>query len=400
MTDFLKRTWAEINLNAIRNNYEVIRGAVRAETKICWVVKADGYGHGATFVARELERMGADWFAVSNLEEAIQLRRSGITRPILILGYTPASMAGKLCELGISQTVFSLPYAGELSAECVRLGVTLPIHVKVDTGMSRLGFVYQEQEHDAIDQIETACQMPGLCPEGIFTHFAVSDEGDDGQAFTMTQFRHFMHAVGELQKRGITFPIRHCANSGATLDYPETHLDMVRPGLIAYGLLPSQKIRHPLPLIPAMELKTIISMLKTVGENTPVSYGSCFVTSRPTTLATVPIGYADGYPRVLHGKADMLVCGKRAPVVGRVCMDQLMLDVTDIPGAKVGMTVTIFGQDGGLVIPVDELASYNQTISYEMVCLVGKRVPRIYLRDGKAIGQLNYICPPVPEPDA
>lgn len=399
MTDFLKRTWAEINLNAIRHNYEVIRASVRAETKICWVVKADGYGHGATFVARELERMGADWFAVSNLEEAIQLRRSGITRPILILGYTPPSMAEKLCELHISQTVFSLPYAMELSQECARLGVALPIHVKVDTGMSRLGFVYQGQEHDAIDAIEQVCQMKGLVPEGIFTHFAVSDEGDDGQAFTMAQFHHFLHAVAQLEKRGISFPIRHCANSGATLDYPDTHLDMVRPGIIAYGLLPSQNIRHPLPLVPAMELKTIISMLKTVDANTPVSYGSCFVTKRPTSLATVPIGYADGYPRVLHGRADMLVCGKRARIVGRVCMDQLMLDVTDIPNAKAGMTVTIFGRDGDLMIPVDELAAHNQTIPYEMVCLVGKRVPRIYLRDGKAVGQLNYICPAVEEPN-
>lgn len=399
MNDFLKRTWAQIDLNAIRHNYQVIRQSVRPETKICWVVKADGYGHGATFVARELEDMGADWFAVSNLEEAIQLRRCDIKAPILILGYTPPSMTEKLCELGISQTVFSLPYARELSQECTRLGLTLPIHIKVDTGMSRLGFVYQDQaaNGDAIDQIEQACQCAGLLPEGIFTHFAVSDEGSDGQEFTMTQFHHFMHVVTQLENRGLSFPIRHCANSGATLDYPETHLDMVRPGIIAYGLLPSQKIRRPLPLIPAMELKTIISMLKTVGPNTPVSYGSCFVTSRQTALATIPIGYADGYPRFLHGKADMLVCGKRAPVVGRVCMDQLMLDVTGIPDAKAGMTVTIFGRDRGAVLSVDELASLNQTINYEMVCIVGKRVPRLYLRDGNPVGQLNYICPPAGE---
>lgn len=396
MTDFLKRTWAEIDLNAIRHNYKVIRDSVRPETKICWVVKADGYGHGATFVARELERMGADWFAVSNLEEAIQLRRCEIKTPILILGYTPPSMADKLCELNISQTVFSLPYARELSQECSRLGITLPIHVKLDTGMSRLGFVYQDQaiHQNAIEEIRQACQLEGLLPEGIFTHFAVSDEGDGGQDFTMAQFGLFLHAVDQLQQRGITFPIRHCANSGATLDYPQTHLDMVRPGIIVYGLLPSQQIRHPLPLQPAMELKTIISMLKTVGPNTPVSYGSCFVTTRQTSLATIPIGYADGYPRLLHGKADMLVCGKRAPVVGRVCMDQLMLDVTDIPEAKVGMTVTIFGRDQGNAIPVDELASLNQTIPYEMVCIVGKRVPRVYLHDGNPVGQLNYICPP------
>ena len=210
----------------------------------------------------------------------------------------------------------------------------------------------------------------------------------------MQQYHCFMDAIRILEKRGITFSLCHCANSGATLDYPEMHLDMVRPGDIAYGLMPSGKIRHPLPLRPAMELKTIISMPENGGKkNTPVSYGCRFVTQKKTRLATVPIGYADGYPRVLHNKADMLVCGKRARIVGRVCMDELMLDVTEIPEAQEGMTVTIFGQDGEESIPVDELAALNDTINYEMVYIVGKRVPRIYLRDGKPVGQLNYICP-------
>ncbi len=395
MNDFLKRTWAEINLDAIRNNYTVIRNAVNPKTKICWVVKADGYGHGATFIAKELESMGAEWFAVSNLEEAIQLRRSKIQAPILILGYTPASMAEKLHELNISQTVFSLQYGKELAQHATHAGVSINVHIKVDTGMSRIGFLYQKAERDGevLKEIEAVCKLDGLRPEGIFTHFAVSDEGTDGEFFTLEQYHCFMDAIRILEKRGITFSLRHCANSGATLDYPEMHLDMVRPGVIAYGLMPSGKIRHPLPLQPAMELKTIISMLKTVEEDTPVSYGCRFVTQKKTRLATVPIGYADGYPRVLHNKADMLVCGKRARIVGRVCMDQLMLDVTEIPEAREGMTVTIFGQDGEESIPVDELAALNDTINYEMVCIVGKRVPRIYLRGGKPVGQLNYICP-------
>lgn len=395
MENFLKRTWAEINLDAIRHNYTVIRQAVNPAAKICWVVKADGYGHGAAFVARELESMGAEWFAVSNLEEAIQLRRSGITASLLILGYTPAALADKLAELNISQTVFSLSYGKELSEHAARLGVTVKIHIKVDTGMSRIGFLYQDIQRDAavLPEIETVCRMDGLMPEGIFTHFAVSDEGEDGEAFTRAQYRCFQDAFTRLEQRGLTFPLRHCANSGATLDYPDLHLDMVRPGIIAYGLLPSKKIRRPLPLTPAMELKTIISMLKTVEEDTFVSYGCRFVTQRKTRLATVPIGYADGYPRVLHNRADMLVCGKRARIVGRVCMDQMMLDVTDIPQAREGMTVTIFGRDGEESISVDELADLNGTIHYEMVCIVGKRVPRIYLRNGKPVGQLNYICP-------
>lgn len=397
MSDYLKRTWAEINLDALEHNYSVIRNAVNPKAKICCVVKADAYGHGASFVARTFEKLGADWFGVSNLEEAIQLRRCGITRPILILGYTPPQMADKLAELDIAQSVLSYKYGYEL-AECAKqAGVKVRVHIKVDTGMSRIGFLYQDLDRDiaAIDEIEKICRMESLNAEGIFTHFAVSDEGGDGEHYTLKQYGCFKEAIEALQHRGITFQIRHCANSGAVMDYPEIDLDMVRPGIILYGLMPSEKMRTKLDLIPAMELKTVISLLKTVEPQTSVSYGCCYVTDKCTTLATVPIGYADGYPRLLHDRADMLVCGKRARIVGRVCMDQLMLDVTDIPKAEEGMTVTIFGKDSDSEITVDELAELNQTINYEMVCLVGKRVPRIYLKGGKQVGQLNYICPEI-----
>ena len=395
MDDFLKRTWAEINLDAITHNYIQIKRVLRPSTQICCVVKADGYGHGAPFVAKELQNIGAQWFAVSNLEEAVQLRRSGINGNLLILGYTPPAEAPTLHRLNISQTVFSYEYGRELAEYAAASGVSVNIHIKVDTGMSRIGFLYQIPERDraVIDEIAAVCRMRGLHPEGIFTHFAVSDEGEPGEFFTENQFEDFMGAIGLLGQRGITFELRHCSNSGAILDYPEMQLDMVRPGIILYGLLPSGNMRHPLDLQPAMELKTVISMIKTVEENTSVSYGRCFVTQRKTRLATVPIGYADGYPRLLHDHADMLVCGQRARVVGRVCMDQLILDVTDVPNARVGMTVTIFGKDGQGCIPVDELAALSSTIHYEMVCLVGKRVPRIYLRGGQQVGQLNYICP-------
>ncbi|MDD5953054.1 MAG: alanine racemase [Oscillospiraceae bacterium] len=391
----MKRTWAEINLDALKNNYYAIRNAVRPETEICWVVKADGYGHGAVFVARTLEALGARWFAVSNIEEAEQLRSGGIKGAILILGYTPPNLASKLSRLNISQAVFSADYAKELQSCAQQDNVTVKIHLKVDTGMSRIGFLYQEPGRDSvsIDEMEDVCQQPNLEHEGIFTHFAVSDEGKTGKGYTEEQFQAFLDSVSKLEQRGITFRYRHCANSGAVCDYPEMHLDMVRPGIIIYGLNPSGVIRNKLPLQPVMELKTVISMLKTVETNTTVSYGRTFTASRKTKLATVPIGYADGYPRKLHDCADMLVCGQRARVVGRVCMDQLMLDVTDIDGVENGMTVTVFGKDGGEMISVDELAKLNDTINYEMICIVGKRVPRIFLVDGKPIGHLNYICP-------
>ena len=395
MHHFLKRTWADINMDAIDHNFRAIRNALKPGVKMCCVVKADAYGHGAPMVAREYQRLGADWFAVSNLEEAIQLRRCAITRPILILGYTPPQNAEELSELNISQTVLSLDYARQLSRYAQEANVTVNIHLKVDTGMSRIGFLYQNPERDgaSLDEMETAARLPGLAPEGIFTHFAVSDDGDPGENFTLAQYDCFRKAVEAMEARGLHFAVRHCANSGAVLDYPELQLDMVRPGIILYGMEPSESIRHPLDLQPAMELKTVISQKKEIPAGATVSYGRTFTASQGTVVATVPIGYADGYPRHFSGKAQMLVWGKRAPIIGRVCMDQLMLDVTDIPGVEEGDVVTVFGRDGEAFLPVDELAALNDTIHYEMVCLVGKRVPRIYWKHGKQIGELNYICP-------
>lgn len=395
MHHFLKRTWADINMDAIDHNFRAIRNALKPGVKMCCVVKADAYGHGAPMVAREYQRLGADWFAVSNLEEAIQLRRCAITRPILILGYTPPQNAEELSELNISQTVLSLDYAQQLSRYAQEANVTVNIHLKVDTGMSRIGFLYQNPERDgaSLDEMETAARLPGLAPEGIFTHFAVSDDGDQGENFTLAQYDCFRKAVEAMEARGLHFAVRHCANSGAVLDYPELQLDMVRPGIILYGMEPSESIRHPLDLQPAMELKTVISQKKEIPAGATVSYGRTFTASQGTVVATVPIGYADGYPRHFSGKAQMLVRGKRAPIIGRVCMDQLMLDVTEIPGVEEGDVVTVFGRDGDAFLPVDELAALNDTIHYEMVCLVGKRVPRIYWKHGKQIGELNYICP-------
>ena len=393
MGRFLQRTWAEVNLDAVEDNYRLIRGAIEDSCKLMCIVKADAYGHGAEYLAREYERLGADWFGVSNIEEAMQLRNAGIQSPILILGYTPASMADKLAPFGLTQTVLSLEYAEALSRYAVKYGVTVPVHVKVDTGMSRIGLMYQNKERDGktVDEIEAVCRLPRLEARGIFTHFAVSDDGTDGRAYTEAQFDLFCGVIEALRQRGVEFELRHCCNSGGVLDYPDMHRDMVRAGIILYGLLPSEKTAHILPLKPAMQLKTVVSMLKDIQPGTTVSYGRAYTAEKPLRVATVPIGYADGYLRCFAGKADMLVRGQRAPVIGRVCMDQLMLDVSAIPEAAVGSVVTVFGADRGNEIPVEELAGLAGTINYELICLVGKRVPRVYYKGGRSVGHLDYI---------
>ena len=357
-------------------------------------IKADAYGHGAELLAREYEELGADWFAVSNLEEAIQLRNAQIGLPILVLGYTPPESAAELANMDVAQAILSREY-GERLAACAReAGVTVRAHMVVDTGMSRIGFMYQDPERDAcaIDEIAELCQLKGLDPEGIFTHFAVADEGNDGRGYTLMQLDHFLKLIDRLAQRGITFRLRHCSNSAAVLDYSDAQLDMVRPGIILYGLNPSSAVKEPLDLRPAMQLKSIVSMLKTVEPQTSISYGRRFTTKQRTIVATVPIGYADGYPRHLYHRASVLVRGQRAKIIGRVCMDQLMVNVTDIPEVREGDIVTLFGYDGEAFLPVDELAGYNHTISYELVCLLSKRVPRIYFRNGEAVAELDYLC--------
>lgn len=394
MDDFFKRTWARIDLDAVGYNFRQIRSRLKPATKVCCVVKADAYGHGAEALAREYEALGADYFAVSNLEEAVQLRNAGVTKPILILGYTPPCKAKCLHDQKITQAVLSRTYGEQLAQEAVQAGVTVRVHLKVDTGMSRIGFFFQEAQRDSasVDDMEAVCRLQGLQAEGIFTHFAVADEGTDGAEYTRRQFSCFTGAIAQLEARGIAFEIRHCANSAATLDYSEMQLDMVRPGIILYGLEPSEKMLHPISLHPVMELKSVISLLKQIEPETSVSYGRKFTANTQLRVATVPIGYADGYSRVLSQKASVLVHGRRAPILGRVCMDQLMLDVTGIPAIQEGDTVTLFGQDGGAFLPVDELANYMGTIHYEITCMLNKRVPRIYYRNDEVVGELNYIC--------
>lgn len=395
MDHFLKRTWAQIDLDAIKHNYLQIRNNISDKSMLLCVIKADAYGHGAVALAKEYERLGADWFAVSNLEEAFQLRNNGIKKPILILGYTPANMAYELSRLNISQAVFSEEYARDLSNYAAKNNVKVKIHLKIDTGMSRIGFIFKDKEEnsDTIEKLLKVCKLENLVTEGIFTHFSVADEPGKSIETTNGQFSAFTDICEILKENGIDIKIRHCSNSGGILNYPQTNLDMVRAGIILYGLFPSDYVQNKLDLRPAMSLKTVISQVKTVPKGTAVSYGGTFVTTRETKIATVPIGYADGYLRALSSKASMLVNGKKAPVIGKICMDQAMLDITDIENVKENTVVTVFGKDGDAEIKIEEIANIANTINYEILCLISKRIPRIYIKNGEKIGQLNYLCP-------
>ena len=374
MKDLMKRTWAEIDLSAIRHNYHAIRSRLPEGCRFLGVVKADAYGHGALRVSQLLQDEGAEYLAVSCLDEALELRRGGITMPILILGHTPKKYTGLLIENEITQAVSSLTKAREYSEEAVRLGKTLKVHIKLDTGMSRLGYLcagslFEEGVQNIID----SCALPNLEFEGFFTHFAVSDEPDeDGRAYTQEQFRLFMSVLDAVEKQaGIRFPIRHCTNSGAAVSYPETALDMVRPGLLLYGYGDDGK----LGLRPAMRLGTNVCAIKYYEPGTSVSYGRRFVTTRRTRMGVLPAGYADGLPRLISNQCSFRIEGAAAPQVGTICMDMCMVDLTDIPAAKVGSEVEIFGPNNNLLA----LSDAARTIPYELLCAVSKRVPRVYL---------------------
>ncbi|MDR1003108.1 MAG: alanine racemase [Oscillospiraceae bacterium] len=397
MSELLKRTWAKINLDDIEHNYRLVRNHVAPSVLIMCIVKADAYGHGVRHISLLHQELGADWFGVSNLEEALQIREIGIFKPVLILGYTPPNRASDLSKYCFTQSVFSEEYAQELSACAKEANCTIDCHIKFDSGMTRLGLSCRtkEQIERAADAAERICALPNLKCTGAFTHFSVADEGESQREFTYSQYDKFSGVLTLLEERGIKLKLRHCCNSAATLEYSQFHMDMVRPGIILYGLKPSGEFKDKYDLRPAMEIKSVISMIKQVEEGAFASYGRTYEFRQPSVVATIPIGYADGYPRLLSSSGevtqDMLVQGKRAPVVGRVCMDQLLLDVSRIENVRAGMTVTVFGRDKEAFIPVDELSEKAGTINYETVCLVGKRVPRTYQRNGKTVAQVNYI---------
>ncbi|MDO4608106.1 MAG: alanine racemase [Clostridia bacterium] len=369
--DFLRRTWAEIDTNALIHNFKIIKKT--ATTPVMAIVKADAYGHGADIVAPLLEAHGADFFGVSNIEEAIELRDYGITKPILILGYTPSNLVAELIKYDISQCVYCYEIAKELSAGAKSLDKTLKIHLKLDTGMSRLGFDCRNDSLEGINLALKSAQLENLYIEGIFTHFAVSDRTEcDDDGFTDEQYNRFCKAVDYLKSNGVTAPFNHCCNSAAICQDANKHLAMCRAGIILYGLTPSADLTLQQDFIPVMEMKSVISMIKTIHTGDTVSYGRTFTADRDIKIATVTAGYADGYPRALSNKGYVLINGKPANIIGRVCMDQFCVDVTGLD-VSVGDEVLLFGKD----LPIENLAEICGTINYELVCGVSPRVKRI-----------------------
>lgn len=374
MNDLQKRSWAEIFPENIKHNYYAIKKAVPQDCRFLGVVKADAYGHGAVKVAELLQSIGADYLAVSCLDEALELRDNGISMPVLILGHTPKEYTDTLIRNNITQTVTCLAKALEYSEEAERLGKSLKIHIKVDTGMSRLGFLCAADHFDeGVDNIIRSVTLPGIETEGIFTHFAVSDEpGAQCEKYTLRQFGLFTGVISAVEeKSGFKFKIRHCANSGAVVNYPEMALDMVRPGLLLYGYGDTS---GRLGLKPCMRLVTTVSTIKTYEPGTCVSYGCRYTTSRRTRMGVLAIGYADGLPRVSSGKCSYAAGKGFAPQCGSICMDMCMADLTDLPEVDVGSEVEIFGERNSIM----KISDAAMTIPYELLCAVSKRVPRVY----------------------
>lgn len=392
MKKYFRRTWVEINLDALKHNYEAIESRLSPGCEIMAVVKADAYGHGVENSVKEFSACGCRRFAVSNLEEAYQVRSVNADCSILILGYTPPEYAEALAINNISQAVFDGEYAARLSEYAQKSGVQVSIHIKVDTGMSRLGFVYHDDIEDsaAVDEIADACRLPALYPEGIFTHFASADE-ENGRVFTTLQYTLFTNLIKALEFEGVSFPLRHCCNSAATVLYPEMHMNLVRPGIILYGLMPSDFLDGEIDLQPALKMKTVVSMVKTIPAGTPVSYGRTYSAEKDIKIATVPIGYADGYMRSLSGSAKMKIGDTLVPVVGRICMDQCMLDVSEIEDISEGATVTVFDSKPSSPLSVAALAKKASTINYELICGINKRVPRVYRRQKEIEAIADYM---------
>ncbi|MBS4959668.1 MAG: alanine racemase [Clostridiales bacterium] len=374
-----ERAVAEIDLDAVEENIQAIQALIGPQAKVMGVIKADAYGHGALEVAKVLEENGVERFAVALPDEGIELRKGGIEAPILSLGYAPIQKAQDMIQYDIAQTIFSVQSAEVLSQAAQSIGKKAKVHIKIDTGMGRIGFLPGPQ---AVEEIVKISTLPFLELEGIFTHFAAADELE--KDFTYQQKEKFESMVEALKKRGVCFPVVHAANSAGLMDFDCLKFDCVRAGIILYGLYPSDEVKKDrLQLKPVMSVRSVVSFVKEVPAGTPISYGRTFVTKRKSMIATVPIGYADGYVRGMQQGGRMIVRGCYAPIVGRVCMDQCMIDVTDIPQVKIGDLVTVIGKDGEAEVTCDEVAEVLNTINYEIVCMIGRRVPRKYYRHGK-----------------
>ena len=381
MESTLKRTWAEISLDNLTHNFETIRRQVGPKAKLLGVVKADAYGHGAVRVAKHLERLGAGYLAVSNLDECEELRVNGITLPILMLGFTPADQAGRILKNDMTQAVPNLAIAEAYSSAAVRAGGTMKVHIKLDTGMGRLGFQCDDAHFDAsLRDILKILTLPGLDVEGVFTHFCVSDEAaDECVEFTKVQHDRFLRMIDAVETQGnFRFRLHHCCNAGGIASYPEWAWDMVRCGIILYG---TGDLAERMGMKPVMTVKTIVSTIKDFDPDTSISYGRQFFTTRPSRIAVLPIGYADGLFRALSGKLRVLTPYGEAQQVGRICMDMCMIDVTDLPQVKSGDEVEIFGEH---ILCADD-AALCDTIPYELMCAVSKRVPRVYRLNGVSV---------------
>ncbi|TCO73156.1 alanine racemase [Marinisporobacter balticus] len=373
--------WAEINLDYLAHNIKEIRKIVRKESLVTAVIKADGYGHGAVEIAEILLGNGANRLAVATLSEALELRSVYREVPILILGYTPEYNAEEIIKNKITQTIYSLEQAQKFSEMAQALNQDVTFHIKIDTGMRRIGFQPNEETVKIIKEIYN---LSNVKLEGIFTHFAVADEID--KTFTGKQYEKFISVVHMLEEERISIPIKHVSNSAATMDLQEMNLDMVRVGIILYGLYPSDEVKkNTIDLKPVLSLKVKISHVKTLPEGIGISYGLKYTTNKPSKIATIPIGYADGYTRMLSGKAEALVGEEKVAIVGRICMDQCMIDVTNIEDVNVGDEVILIGSDGKNTITVDDVAKKLDTINYEIVCMLGKRIPRVYIQNNKVI---------------
>lgn len=381
------RICAEINLDAAAYNFRNMKENLAEGTKIIAVVKTDAYGHGAVPIAKMAESYDFLWgFATATAEEALLLRRAGIQKPILILGYVFPDAYEEIIRYEIRPTVFTLQSAKLFSEEAARQRKTVYIHIKVDTGMSRIGFKDDETSAEIIKEIS---RLPYVDTEGLFTHFAKADEKDKTDA--RKQLARYLKFSERIHEKGVEIKLRHCSNSAGIFDLPEANLDVVRAGISIYGLYPSEEVNKlAIPIMPVLALKSHLVYIKEIEAGTAVSYGGTFVAEHPMRVATVPVGYGDGYPRSLSNKGYVLIRGQKAPIIGRICMDQFMVDVTGIPQAREGDMVTLIGADGGMALAMEYLGELSGRFHYELACDIGKRVPRRFWKDGRVVAEQDY----------
>ena len=384
------RVCARIDLDAVEYNLDMMRQNIKEETKMIGVIKTDGYGHGAVQIARYvMEEKDYIWgYAVATLDEAVLLKKNQVKKPVLVLGCIFPDQRDIMIEQEVRMTCYTLEMAEDISKRAQKLNQKAYIHIKLDTGMSRLGFQITEE---SVEEICRIASLPNLVLEGMYSHFATADETD--KTFTKKQLERYLWMKEKLEERKVTFPYYHCSNSAGIIDVKEANMDLVRAGISTYGLYPSNEVeKKNVPLKPALQLISHVAHVKWVESGTPVNYGCTYVTKRRTRIATIPVGYGDGYPRSLSNKGYVLIRGKKAPILGRVCMDQFMVDVTDIDAVTFQDRVTLVGTDGGEDLPVEVLSDLSGRFNYEFVCDLGKRIPREFIRNGKVVEQMDYFA--------